>query len=75
MKREIRKHNFKFNMNLVESHAEKLLDELSQPKFARYCDHSEKEEEKYTEMAEVIGLTTTNNTQSVQPNLNSTRAN
>ena len=68
MKRQIRNHNFTFNIGLVEQHARQLLAELSQKKFARYRDHSEKEEEKYTEMATIIDLTPGNSAQSAEPN-------
>ena len=55
---------------MVEQHARQLLAELSQEKFARYCDHSEKEEERYTEMATIIDLAPGNIPESAEPNTN-----
>ena len=74
MKRQVRNHNFKFDICLVEQHTRQLLAELSQENFRRSCDHIEKRR-KHTETATIVDLTSGNNPQSAEPNTNSALTN
>ena len=74
-KRQIRAENFKFNITAFEKHAGRLLEELPQELFSRFCDHAIKEEERYREMAQVIDLTECNSAGTAENEGNSAPSN